>query len=122
MDIALWVVTALLAAVFLAAGSTKVITSKDTLAEKGMAYVEDFTAGQIKTIGALEVFGAIGLIVPAFVDGTEWLVPTAATGLLITMVGAVIVHVRRKEPFAPALVLGLLAAFVAVGRFWVETF
>jgi len=122
MDIALWIVAGLLALVFLAAGAAKLTMPKQALFDKGMTYVEDFSAGQIKAIGALEVLGAIGLIAPAFVDGLEWLVPTAATGLLLVMVGAVVTHVRRKETFVPPLVLGVLAAFVAAGRFWIETF
>lgn len=122
MNIALWIIAGLLALAFLATGTGKLTTPRKALAEKGMAYVEDFSDGQIKAIGALQVLGAIGLVVPAFIDAVDFLVPTAATGLLITMIGAIIVHVRRKEPFIPALVLAALAAFVAVGRFWIETF
>lgn len=122
MNITLWIVAALLAVAFLAAGAGKLRMPREQLAEKGMTYVEDFSDGQIKMIGALEVLGAIGLIVPAFVDGLQWLVPLAATGLTLTMIGAIITHIRRKEGFIPALVLGILAAFVAVGRFWIETF
>lgn len=122
MNIALWVIAILLAGAFLAAGAAKLTTAKDKLAEKGMAWVEDFSPGQIKTIGALEVLGAIGLVLPALVGVAEFLVPLAATGLLATMAGAIVVHVRRKEPFTPALVLGLLAAAVAVGRFWIAPF
>ncbi|MFW5470687.1 DoxX family protein [Knoellia sp. CPCC 206435] len=120
MDIALWVVAALLAVVFLGAGVTKLMLPKDALYEKKMTYVEDFSDGQMKGIGALELLGALGLILPAFVDGLEWLVPLAATGLFLVMVGAVLTHIRRKEAFVPPLVLGLLAAFVAIGRFWIE--
>lgn len=117
MNIALWIAASLLALAFLAAGLGKLTTPKDKLAEKGMAYVEDFSEGQIKAIGALEVLGAIGLIVPAFIGGIEWLVPAAAVGLLLTMIGAIVVHLRRKETFVPSLVLGVVAAFVAAGRF-----
>lgn len=119
MNIALWIGAGLLALAFLAAGGGKLITPKGKLFEKGMTYVEDLSAGQIKAIGAVEVLGAVGLIVPAFVDGLEWLVPTAATGLVLVMIGAILTHVRRRETFVPALVLGLLAAVVAVGRFWI---
>lgn len=121
MNVALWIVAGLLALGFLAAGGMKIATPKQQLFDKGMTYVEDLTAAQVKAIGGLEVLGAIGLILPAFVDGTHWLVPTAATGLLLVMIGAVVTHLRRKEPFVAPLVLGLLAAFVAVGRFWVQT-
>ncbi|WP_206792507.1 DoxX family protein [Amycolatopsis sp. MtRt-6] len=121
MNIALWIVAGLLAVAFLGAGVSKLVTPKKNLYDKGMTYVEDFSDAQIKTIGTLEILGAIGLIAPAFVSGATWLVPTAATGLLLTMIGAVVVHIRRKEQFVSPLVLGLLAAFVAVGRFWIET-
>ncbi|WP_410610169.1 DoxX family protein [Amycolatopsis sp. lyj-109] len=121
MNIALWIVSGLLALAFLGAGASKLATPKKKLYDKGMTYVEDFSDAQIKTIGTLEILGAIGLIAPAFVSGATWLVPTAATGLLLTMIGAIVVHIRRKEQFVSPLVLGLLAAFVAVGRFWIET-
>lgn len=122
MNIALWIVAGLLALAFLGAGVTKLVTPRTKLYDKGMTYVEDFSDAQIRTIGTLEILGAIGLIAPAFISWATWLVPTAATGLLLTMIGAIVVHVRRKEQFIPPLVLGLLAAFVAAGRFWIETF
>jgi hypothetical protein len=37
--------------------------------------------------------------------------------LVAIMIGAVATHVRRKEPPAPPIVLGIVAAIVAVGRF-----
>lgn len=122
MNTALWIIAGLLAVAFLAAGFTKATTPREQLKEKGMAYVEDFSDGQMKTIGVLEVLGAIGLIVPAFVESVTWLVPAAAIGLAITMVGGVIVHARRKEAFMPALVLGILAVVVAAGRIWIAPF
>lgn len=122
MDTALWIIAGLLTVAFLAAGITKAITPREQLKEKGLAYVEDFSDGQIKTIGILEVLGAIALIVPAFIDSVTWLVPAAAVGLAITMAGGVIVHARRKEAFLLALVLGILAAVLAVGRIWVAPF
>jgi hypothetical protein len=122
MNIVLWIAAGLLALAFLAAGFGKLSMPKDKLYDQGMTYVEDFSAGQMKGIGAVEVLGAIGLIAPAFVDSVSWLVPTAAAGLTVTMIGAIITHARRKESFAPALVLGLLAAFVAIGRFWISPF
>lgn len=122
MNIALWVIAGILALVFVGAGAAKITTPKAKLAEKGMPYVEDFTANQIKGIGALEILGAIGLIVPAFIGWAHWLVPTAALGLTLVMIGAIVVHSRRKEPFIPALVLGILAAFVFIARFWITGF
>jgi uncharacterized membrane protein YphA (DoxX/SURF4 family) len=119
MNIALWIIAGLLAAAFAAAGLMKLAQPKTKLAESGMGWTEDFSDGQVKGIGALEVLGAIGLILPAALDIAPILTPIAATGLALLMVGAAVIHVRRGEQnMLPVnLVLGGLAAFVAVMRF-----
>ena len=119
MNVVLWIVTSLLALAFLASGSLKLVKSKSQLAESGMDWVEDFGPGVIKVIGALEVLGAVGLVLPAAVDVAPTLVPLAALGLVVVMAGAAITHVRRREPQPVGVTLGLLAiaAFVAWGRF-----
>lgn len=119
MDIVLWIVAGLLALAFLGAGAMKVTRSKEQLAASGMAWTEDFSAPMVKTIGTLEVLGALGLILPAVTGILPVLVPLAALGLAATMIGAIIVHLRRREPFIPPVVLLALAAFVAIGRFLV---
>jgi uncharacterized membrane protein YphA (DoxX/SURF4 family) len=119
MNIALWVIAGLLAAAFLAAGTMKLVQPKEKLTSSGMAWAEDFSPGMIKTIGALELLAAIGLILPAALDIAPVLVPLAAVGLILVMVGAAITHVRRKENQAIVInvVLLALAAVVAWGRF-----
>lgn len=119
MDIVLWVVAGILALAMLGAGGMKLARSRSQLRDAGMGYVDDFSDGAVKTIGALEVAGAVGLVLPPLVGIAVWLAPLAALGLLLTMVGAVVVHVRRGETQAlvPPIVLGALAAFVAWGRF-----
>jgi uncharacterized membrane protein YphA (DoxX/SURF4 family) len=118
MHIVLWIIAGVLAAVFLAAGLTKLIQPKEKLA-KSMGWVDDFSPGMVKTIGALEVLAAVGLILPAAVDLAPVLVPLAAAGLVLLMIGAAITHARRREPqmIAANLVLLALAAVVAWGRF-----
>jgi hypothetical protein len=72
----------------------------------------------MKAIGAVEVAGAVGLILPAVTKIATVLVPLAATGLAITMVLATVVHLRRGETrIVVNLVLLALAVFVAWGRF-----
>jgi hypothetical protein len=85
----------------------------------GMTWATDFPAAGVKTIGALEVLGAIGLILPGVLHIATVLVPLAATGLAITMIGAIVVHLRRGENTGtvPALVLLILSAIVVWGRF-----
>ncbi len=119
MNLSLWIVSGLLAAVFLFAGSTKVFTPRKKLADApGGGWVLDFSAGFVKALGALEILGAVGLILPALLDVAPMLVPLAALGLGVIMVGAAAVEFHRRE-FRHVLVnLTYLAliAFVAWGR------
>jgi len=57
--------------------------------------------------------------VPAALDIAPVLVPLAAVGPVLLMVGAAITHARRKEgqPIVMNLVLIVLAGVVAWGRF-----
>ena len=70
------------------------------------------------------MLAAVGLILPAVLDIVPVLVPLAALGLVLLMVGAIVTHTRRKEnPMVVVnLVLLALAAFVVVGRFGPESF
>ncbi|MFM7536783.1 MAG: DoxX family protein [Acidimicrobiales bacterium] len=119
MNVALWIAAGLLAAAFAAAGTVKLVTPRERLADR-MSWTTDATDTQVKALGALELAGAIGLILPAAFDIAPVLVPIAAVGLALTMIGAIVVHVRHREGIpaaAPAIVLGLMCAFVAYGRF-----
>ena len=121
MNLSLWIVAGLLAVVYLAAGVGKLIVPKEKLATApGGGWVEDFSAGSVKAIGALEVLAAVGLVLPAATDIAPVLVPLAALGLVLIMVGAVITRLRRHEPKAMVadLVYIFLAGFVAWGRFF----
>jgi uncharacterized membrane protein YphA (DoxX/SURF4 family) len=124
MNVALWIIAGLLAVAFLAGGAMKLIQPKEKLAASGMGFVQDFSAGAVKAIGALEVLAAVGLILPAALDIAPVLVPLAAVGLVLLMAGAIITHLRRHE--APVIVVNLvllaLAVLVAWGRFGPESF
>jgi uncharacterized membrane protein YphA (DoxX/SURF4 family) len=124
MNTVLWIVAGVLALVFLGAGLMKALRPKEALVKAGLAWVEDFSPGMVKTIGVLEILAAIGLILPALLDIAPIFVPLAALGLVLMMIGAVVVHVRRKEyqAIAPGAVLLLLSAFVAWGRFGPHSF
>lgn len=119
MLIALWIVNGLLALAMLGGGVMKVLTPKAVLAERGMAWTEDFSAGSIKAVATLEVVGALGLILPLLTGIAPILTPLAGAGLAVIMIGATVVHLRRREPFAPALVLALLAVASTVLGFLV---
>jgi hypothetical protein len=124
LNIALWIVAGLLAVGSLAGGALKLILPKDKLAASGWAWVEDFSAGGVRTIGTLEVLAAVGLILPAVVDVAPVLVPVAAVGLALLLIGATVTHLRRHEAKVMVVPLALLAlsVFVAVGRFGPQPF
>ncbi|MER7756875.1 DoxX family protein [Kitasatospora sp. NPDC097643] len=119
MNTTLWVIAGVLALVFLAAGLMKISQPREKLAASGMAWTADVSPGAVKTVGAVEVLGAVGLIVPAALGIASALAAWAALGLAATMLGAIVLHLRRKEAAAlpVALVLFVLAAEVAWGRF-----
>lgn len=120
MSVVLWIVAALLAGLYLVAGGMKLATPREKLLENpNMGWTEDFSAPAVKAIGAVEILGALGLILPWAFDLVRVLTPLAATGLAVIQIGAIIVHVRRKETKALPVnvVLLVLAAFVAIGRF-----
>jgi len=127
MNFALWIVAGLLAVVFLAAGAAKLVIPKEKMVTVGGAaagWTQDVSDRFVKTIGALEVLAAVGLILPGALDIAPVLVPLAALGLVAVMTGAMITHGRRKEmlPVAANLTYLALAAFLAWGRFGPEPF
>lgn len=113
MLIAFWIVSGLLALVFLASGSMKLARTREQLAEGGMAWATDYSTTQVKLIGTAQVLGAIGLILPVLLGIAPALSPIAALALAAIMIGAVVVHVRRKEAFIPPLVLAVLSLAAA---------
>ena len=117
MDTALWVVQGLLAVVFTLTALLKLSQPKEKLAEK-MAWAQEYEPAQIKGIGAAELAGAVGLILPMKLDILPWLTPVAAAGLATVMMLAVPVHQRLQETsnIVGNFVLMGLAFFVCVGR------
>ena len=114
MLIALWIVNALLALAFGAAGAMKLLKPKADIVAGGMGWAENFHPVAIKLIGAAELLGVVGLIVPLATGIAPILTPIAATALAVVMVSAIVVHTRRKESFMPSFVLGVVAAASAV--------
>jgi hypothetical protein len=83
-----------------------------------MAWVDSVGQSGVKTIGSLEFLGGLGLVLPAAIKVAVILTPLAAIGLALTMVGAILLHIKRSEPahIFPSLVLLLMLAFVVWGR------
>ena len=94
---------------FIMAGLMKISTPYEELViADNMGWAEDFSAIQIKAIGILEVLGAIGVILPLVLKKFTFLVPIAALGLVLVMVGAIFTHLSREEPIIVNIVLLLL--------------
>lgn len=111
MNVVLWILQAVLAAVFLGIGTLKLVKPKESLLDR-VGVLEGFRPVAIKAIGLSEVLGALGLVVAPLV-GWDELVPWAALGLGSVMVAAAIVHGERGE-WTRALPNGALLALCLV--------
>jgi uncharacterized membrane protein YphA (DoxX/SURF4 family) len=118
MSIALWIIQVLLALMFLFAGGTKLVIPYEQLVAMGPPNQVHFSEWFIKFIGVCELLGALGLVLPGLLRIKPMLTPIAAIGLLIIMIGAVVVGIIQGGVAGgiPALIVGLLCAFVAYGR------
>jgi hypothetical protein len=115
INVALWGVQGLLALVFLVAGGMKLAVPPEVLAT-----MSPLPVLFLKLIGLAEVLGALGLILPGLTRIRPDLTPLAATCLTIEMIGAAVttvVFVGGGPAAVMPLVVGLLAAFVAYGRY-----
>jgi len=110
---ALWIVQGLLALTFLFAGGTKLVWPIEEMT-KDVALPGLF----LRLLGVVEVLGAIGLILPGLLHIRPGLTPLAAAGLVLIMIGATGITLGTMGPALALipLVVGLLAAFVAYGR------
>ena len=113
MNVALWIIQVLLAALFIFSGGMKLVLPiekmQDPVALPGLF---------LRFIGVCELLGGIGLILPSLLRIRPGLTPLAAAGLVVIMVGAVVISVMYMgvaSALIPLLV-GVLAAFIAYGR------
>jgi uncharacterized membrane protein len=118
MSALLWVLQIVLALAFLPLGVLTVRRSRAQLMAVA-PWVEDFPEPVVTTIGVLEILGALGVVLPGVLGVRPVLVPVAATGLAILMIGAIVERLTRHEfdqISAPAALL-VAATAVAIGRF-----
>jgi putative oxidoreductase len=118
LNISLWVAQVLLALMFLMAGIMKSTQPIEELS-KSMAWVNDFSIGMVRFIGASELLGGIGLLLPSLLRIRPFLTPLAALGLFMVMVFAFIYHVSKGEyELLPVnSILGTIALFIVWGRY-----
>lgn len=109
----LWAAQIVLAALFLFAGGMKLV-----MPVEAMAGPIAFPGWFLRFIGVVEVLGALGLVLPAALRVQARLLPWAAIGLAVVMVGAVVVS-AMSGPIAMAAIplgVGVLLGVVAYGR------
>jgi len=118
MNVLLWILQIALALLYLAGGSYKVFKF-DQLA----THLRALPRGGWRALGVLEMLGAVLLVVPAAVNWMPVLTPLAAAVLALeTLVLAGLyarysLKVAATNPMVWAVVMGLLTAFVAYGRY-----
>ncbi len=113
MTAALWIVQSLLALLFLFAGGMKLVLPLEQLTGP-----ITLPGPLLRFIGMAEVLGALGLILPGLLRIRPGLTPLAAVGLVVIMIGATVLTLAAGAVAVAliSLIVGLLAAFVAYGR------
>lgn len=117
MVVTLWILNIILAIVFVVVGFMHAFSSPEKMVSQGLLWVKDVPPATVKLIGALEIIGAAGLILPIATGIAPILAPVAAIGLAIVMAGAIVTHARRKESWVVEAVLCLAAITSAIVGF-----
>ena len=117
MNTTLWIVQALMAAVFLLAGSMKLFQTEK--ARESLSWTQGRTDGFVRFVGLAEFLGGVGLVLPLLTGIAPWLTVLAAIGLsLIQALALFTEHLPKKEfSFIPVnTILLALAEFIVYGR------
>jgi uncharacterized membrane protein YphA (DoxX/SURF4 family) len=119
MNVVLWILQFLLAAMFLFHGFMLQNPPAQVTSNPMLGYVTALKPPFRKLIGVLEILAGLGLVLPMLFNVLPILTPLAAVGLVIVMIGAVVMHLGRNEMSNVGfnIVLLVLAAIVAYGRF-----
>ncbi|MFJ6136820.1 DoxX family protein [Kitasatospora sp. NPDC092286] len=96
MNIAYWIVAGLLALFYFYAGTLKVIRSRDQLRPM-MAWVDRVPLPALRALGAVEILGATGLILPPLTGIAVLSAPAAAVGFVLLQTGAIAVHLMGQD-------------------------
>lgn len=118
MNVLLWILQSALAFLYLSGGAYKFIKF-DELATQ----IDNVPPALFRAFGAVEVVGALLLIIPAATKWMPSLTPIAAGVLAVETLGLAALYASRSlsiavtNPLVWAAVMGLLVAFVAYGRY-----
>jgi hypothetical protein len=117
MRTAYWIIAGLLALFSLYSGGVKVLRSREQLLPM-MAWVDTTPMPAVRALGAVEVLGALGLVLPPLTGIVPWLALAAAVGFVVLQLGATRVHLRRGDRQIALNLTLLVAAAVTV---WTAT-
>lgn len=113
MEITIWILKTLLAILFIFVGINKLIYPKSKLLNKGMKGLINLNDTQIKLAAVLEIFGAIGLILPSALNYLSFLSALSALCLGLTMLVAGIIHYQLKLSIVPNIIIFSICLFIA---------
>jgi hypothetical protein len=119
MDSVLWILQALMFATFMYSGINKSMFSiRKLVCEKGQTGVENLSISFVRFIGISEILGAVGLILPWWLNILPWLTSLSAILFALIMIPAAIIHYKRKEPknVFTNVMLFCICIFIAYGR------
>lgn len=118
MNIVVWVLQIILGGAFVAAGAMKLTQPIEKLSAN-MPWVTRFKPSTVRFIGAVEILGGLGVILPWALDIAPILTPIAAVGLALIMLLAAVHHLRNKEyqGIVVNAVLFVIALVIAIYRF-----
>jgi uncharacterized membrane protein YphA (DoxX/SURF4 family) len=121
MNTILWVLQAMMAVIFIYSGIKKSFFSIPVLVhDKGQTGVDNLPLPLVRFIGISEILGAVGLILPCYLNILPILTPIAAILFAIIMLPAALIHYRRKEPknILVNAFLFSICIVIAYGRFF----
>jgi len=119
MNILLWIIQSVITILLLYTGIIKIIYPREVAKVKLGPWIDDFTNLSLRMIGVVEILVGLGLVLPYLLHIYPFLTPLAALGLIWTMIGASMAHLKRKEYgfILINIILLIMALFIFFGRF-----
>ncbi len=118
MTVAYWIVAGLLALFYGYSGGIKVVRDPQQL-KPMMGWVDTVPLPVLRTLGAVELAGALGLLLPPLTGVAPWLAFAAAAGLVLLQIGAMRLHLSRGEVRETGLNIALIV--LAATAAWLAT-
>lgn len=118
MEEIIWFIQGVLCGVFLFTGFKKTFLSKEQVLKSAGPAVGDLTDTQLRLAGISEIAGAIGIILPVYLDIYPILTPLAAIGLALSMLVALSLNVEHKQMKRVAINIVFLAMAIAVAIYY----